>query len=108
MGPIYRAHINGIYMGPGAQCAKAAPGLAQPWRSLGAAPAQCAKAATLDSRCVQTGVRLVLPGELAKHAVSEAQGGDQVQQGGRRQAREVGARSPLDESKLTSRININW
>ena len=34
-------------------------------------PAQYAKAATLDSRCVQTGVRLVLPGELAKHAVSE-------------------------------------
>ena len=34
-------------------------------------PAQYAKAQTLDSRCVQTCVRLVLPGELAKHAVSE-------------------------------------
>lgn len=29
------------------------------------------KKATLSSREVQTGVRLVLPGELAKHAVSE-------------------------------------
>ena len=30
-----------------------------------------AKKATLSSREVQTAVRLVLPGELAKHAVSE-------------------------------------
>ena len=29
------------------------------------------KKATLSSREIQTGVRLVLPGELAKHAVSE-------------------------------------
>nr|XP_018901287.1 PREDICTED: histone H2B-like [Bemisia tabaci] len=26
---------------------------------------------TLSSRCIQTAVRLILPGELAKHAVSE-------------------------------------
>ena len=29
------------------------------------------KKATMSARCIQTAVRLVLPGELAKHAVSE-------------------------------------
>jgi histone H2B len=29
------------------------------------------KTATLSSRCIQSAVRLVLPGELSKHAVSE-------------------------------------
>ena len=29
------------------------------------------KTSTLSSRCVQSAVRLVLPGELSKHAVSE-------------------------------------
>ena len=29
------------------------------------------KTSTMDSRDVQTAVRLILPGELAKHAVSE-------------------------------------
>jgi len=33
--------------------------------------ARYAKKSTLSSREVQTAVRLVLPGELAKHAVSE-------------------------------------
>ncbi len=33
--------------------------------------AQYNKKNTLSSREIQTGVRLVLPGELAKHAVSE-------------------------------------
>ncbi len=33
--------------------------------------ARYAKKATLTSREVQTAVRLLLPGELAKHAVSE-------------------------------------
>jgi len=33
--------------------------------------ARYAKKATLTSREIQTGVRLLLPGELAKHAVSE-------------------------------------
>ena len=31
----------------------------------------CINAATLTSREIQTAVRLLLPGELAKHAVSE-------------------------------------
>lgn len=42
-------------------------------RLAGEAKNLCAKAdkKTLDSRDVQTATRLVLPGELAKHAVSE-------------------------------------
>jgi hypothetical protein len=29
------------------------------------------KKSTIDARCIQTAVRLTIPGELAKHAVSE-------------------------------------
>ena len=39
--------------------------------ALRSSTAQYDKALTLKSREIQTGVRLVLPGELAKHAVSE-------------------------------------
>ena len=34
-------------------------------------PVKKKRAGTCDSRCIHTGVRLIFPGELAKHAVSE-------------------------------------
>ena len=40
-------------------------------RCVGAEKASRQNASTLSSREVQTAVRLILPGELAKHAVSE-------------------------------------
>ena len=43
-----------------------------------ARPVRYNKRGTLSSREVQTSIRLILPGELAKHAVSEGTNSDQA------------------------------
>ena len=45
--------------------------LVSPFQALYLSQAQYNKKNTISSREIQTAVRLILPGELAKHAVSE-------------------------------------
>lgn len=45
--------------------------LTSPWPHQHAELAAYSKKSTISSREIQTSVRLILPGELAKHAISE-------------------------------------